>query len=117
MNAEKKRVVVRKAKHKSIRKKISGTSSRPRLCVKRSIKHIVAQLFDDDTGKSLAQVNSVSLKEKGNKTEVSKKVGVVIAEKAKELGIETVVFDRGGYRFHGRVKALLDAVRETGIKC
>lgn len=117
MNIVKKRVHVRKAKHRSIRKKISGTSAKPRLCVKRSLKNIFAQVIDDDSGKSLLQISTVGLEQKGTKTDVSKKLGSVIAEKAKDLGIETVVFDRGGYKFHGRIKAMLDSAREAGLKC
>lgn len=104
-----------------IRKKVSGTGERPRLSVRRSLKHIYAQIVDDSTGKSLLQIGS-SGKEIAqkvadkNKTDVSKIVGEMIAEKAKEKGIEKVVFDRKGYTYHGRVKALAEAARKKGLQ-
>lgn len=101
---------------KSIRSKISGTAARPRLSIFRSNKEIYAQLVDDLSGTTLASASSLGLTSEGkNKTEVSKEVGVILGQKAKALGVETLVFDRGGYLYHGRVKALADGVRESGI--
>ena len=103
-----------------IRKKISGTNARPRLSIFRSNSQIYAQLVDDLTGKTLANASSLyktvaEQKAKG-KTEVAKLVGKLIAQRAKDLGIQEVVFDRGGYLYHGRVKAFADAAREAGLK-
>ena len=98
-----------------IRGKVSGTAERPRMSVFRSNKGIYVQLIDDLTGRTLAAASSKGL-EGGTKTEVSAKVGQEIAKIAKEKGIETVVFDRNGYLFHGRVKSLADAAREAGLK-
>ena len=116
------RLQSRIARHVRVRNKISGTSERPRLCVRRSLKHIYAQLVDDTTGKSLAQVSSTSkevlekLSDESTKTDASKAIGEIIAAKAKEQGINTVVFDRGGYLYHGRVKAVADAARTAGLE-
>jgi len=102
---------------RGIRKKISGTVAKPRLSVFRSNAGIYVQLIDDSTGKTLAAASTQELKAtKGTKTEISKKVGVAIAEKAKAAGIADVVFDRGGYLYHGRVKALAEGAREGGLK-
>ena len=98
-----------------IRGRVSGTAERPRMSVFRSNKGIYVQLIDDLTGRTLAAASSKGL-EGGTKTEVSAKVGQEIAKIAKEKGIETVVFDRNGYLFHGRVKSLADAAREAGLK-
>jgi large subunit ribosomal protein L18 len=98
----------------SIRKKISGTSERPRLAVFRSNKQIYAQVIDDITGNTLASASSVD--SKGTKTEQASAVGKLIADNAKEAGVDTVVFDRGGFLYHGRVKALADSAREAGLK-
>ena len=98
-----------------IRGKVSGTAERPRMSVFRSNKGIYVQLIDDLNGRTLAAASSKGL-EGGTKTEVSAKVGKEIAKKAQEKGIETVVFDRNGYLFHGRVKSLADAAREAGLK-
>jgi large subunit ribosomal protein L18 len=101
-----------------IRKKLSGTPERPRLCVFRSNKNIFVQLVDDESGKTLVATSS-RIKEisaqKVNKTEQAQLVGKAIAEKAKAAGYDTVVFDRNGYLYHGRVKALADAAREGGL--
>lgn len=109
------------ARHKRVRSKVSGTTERPRLAVRRSLKHIYAQIVDDTTGRSLAQVASTSEEVKtkvgeGTKTDVSKAVGELIAAKAKEKGISAVVFDRGGYLYHGRVKAVAEAARSAGLE-
>ncbi len=104
---------------KRIRSIVSGSAERPRMSVFRSNKEIYVQLVDDMEGKTLLAASSSDkgiASEKGNKTEIANKVGKLIAEKAKEAGIETVVFDRNGYLYHGRVKALADGAREEGLK-
>lgn len=98
-----------------IRGKVSGTAQRPRMTVFRSNKQIYVQLVDDLQGKTLAVASSKGIEE-GTKTEIAAKVGKAIAETALAKGIETVVFDRNGYLFHGRVKSLADAAREGGLK-
>jgi large subunit ribosomal protein L18 len=102
-----------------IRKDISGTTERPRLSVFRSNKQISVQLIDDLKGVTVAAASSLDKElagQKSNKTDQAKGVGKLIAEKAKSAGIETVVFDRGGYLYHGRVKSLAEAAREAGLK-
>jgi large subunit ribosomal protein L18 len=111
----------RLARHARVRSKVEGTTERPRLAVRRSLKHIYAQLVDDTTGASLALVTSDSkeVREKvgeGTKTDASKVIGELIAAKAKEKGISTVVFDRGGNIYHGRVKAVAEAARSAGLE-
>jgi large subunit ribosomal protein L18 len=102
---------------KSIRKKISGSTSKPRLSIFRSNKGIYAQIIDDLKGTTLVSASVAELKNlKGSKTEVSKSVGQLLAEKAISNGVSEVVFDRGGYLYHGRVKALADGAREGGLK-
>jgi large subunit ribosomal protein L18 len=107
--------------HKRIRQKISGNVDRPRLCIYRSSKYIYAQIVDDTQGKTLAAASTAEkdvrgdLKQAGN-IQASKLVGKTIAERAKAKGIETVVFDRGGYLYHGRIKAVAEAARESGLK-
>ena len=111
--------VNRRAKIKRrIRKKIAGTSAVPRLSVFRSNKQIYAQVIDDTTGKTLASASSYNNKaaEKKNKSEQAAVVGKEVAEKALKAGVETVVFDRNGYLYHGRVKSLADSAREGGLK-
>ena len=98
-----------------IRKSVNGTAERPRLSVFRSNKQIYAQVINDLTGTTLAAASSLGL-EKLGKTEQAQKVGARVAEKAKAAGVEKVVFDRNGYLYHGRVKALADAAREGGLK-
>ena len=100
-----------------IKKKISGTPERPRLTVYRSLKHVYAQVIDDLTGKTMAAAStqSLHLKQGGNAT-AAKDVGKAIAEKAKAAGITAVVFDRNGFKYHGRVKSLADAARAAGLK-
>lgn len=97
-----------------IRKNVNGTAERPRLSVFRSNKQIYAQVINDLTGKTLASASSLGL-EKMPKIEQAKKVGALVAEKAKAAGVEKVVFDRNGYLYHGRVQALADAAREGGL--
>jgi large subunit ribosomal protein L18 len=114
------RQTAKTARHERIRKKISGTPERPRLCVRRSLKNIYAQLVDDTTGKSLLLISSLSPELKPalqgkKKLDASRELGKLVAQKAKEKGIQNVVFDRGGYLFHGRVKAVAEAAREGGL--
>ena len=99
-----------------VRGKISGTTERPRLTVFRSNKQIYAQVIDDTTGKTLASASSLKMEEKAPKKEIAAKVGELIAKKALEAGITTVVFDRNGYLYHGRVKEVADAARNGGLK-
>lgn len=107
----------RQRRHKKIRAKIFGTADRPRLSVFRSPKHIYAQLIDDDKGKILASASDLEFKgKKKAKTDKAKEIGNLIAKKAVENKIEKAVFDRGGYKYHGRVKALADGAREGGLK-
>ena len=107
----------RERRHRRIRGKVVGTAERPRLAVYRSNKGISAQLVDDLSGKTLAGATWLGLKSfKGTKTEQAAEVGKALAEVAKKAGIESVVFDRGGYLYHGRVKALADGAREGGLK-
>ena len=105
-------------RHKRVRRKVTGTAERPRLVVTRSNRGIVAQLVDDMEGRTLASASWLPLKAslKGNKTEQAAEVGKLLAANAKSAGIDTIVFDRGGYLYHGRVKALADAAREGGLK-
>ena len=98
----------------AIRKKVSGTADRPRLAVFRSNKEIYAQVIDDVTGNTLASASSADAK--GTKTEQAVATGKLIASTAKKVGVEAVVFDRGGFLYHGRVKALADSAREAGLK-
>ena len=107
-------------RHRRVRSKISGTSERPRLNVFRSSKHIYAQVIDDQAGHTLAAASTLDSQlradlPKGGDRAAAKKVGELIAERALDRGIKEVVFDRGGYLFHGRVKALADAAREKGL--
>ncbi len=116
--AQKDRATVRRAVHKRIRRKVQGTGARPRLTIYRSLNHIYAQIIDDERGQTLAAASTTEkdLREAtGGNVEAARKVGRAIAERAQAKGIEQVVFDRGGYRYHGRVKALADAAREAGL--
>ncbi len=111
---------MRKVRHARVRKKIHGTAARPRLSVYRSLNHVYVQVIDDEQGTTLASASSLESPVKGQKngklkTDVAKLVGALISERAKEKGITTIVFDRGGYLYHGRVKALAEAVREGGL--
>jgi large subunit ribosomal protein L18 len=101
---------------RGIRNKITGTAERPRLSVFRSNKAIYAQLINDAKGITITSTNSMELGVKNNTTEDAKNVGTKLAEKAKAAGVNEVVFDRGGYRYHGQVKALADGAREGGLK-
>lgn len=105
-------------RHLRVRKKVRGTLERPRLSVFRSLKHIYAQIINDDEGRTLVAASSLSPEIqglKGTKTEIARAVGRLLAQKALEKGITKVVFDRGGYKYHGRVKALAEGAREAGL--
>ncbi|MCI8331114.1 MAG: 50S ribosomal protein L18 [Bacilli bacterium] len=108
--------VSRIKRHARIRKNLSGTSETPRLNVFRSNTNIYAQIIDDVKGVTLVSASSLNMKLKKNDIEAATKVGTEVAEKAIKAGIKEVVFDRGGYAYHGRVKALADAAREAGLK-
>jgi large subunit ribosomal protein L18 len=111
----------RKRVHARVRMKVSGTPERPRLSVYRSVGHIYTQIIDDGTGRTLVSASSVDKEVKkglkgGGNIAAAKSVGKIIAERAKAAGVSKVVFDRGGYKYHGRVKALADAAREAGLQ-
>jgi large subunit ribosomal protein L18 len=102
---------------RTIRKKVAGTPEKPRLTIFRSLKHISSQVIDDTKGTTLVSASTLQDKDiKGSNVEAAKKIGKLVAEKALEAGIKTVVFDRSGYLYHGRVKAFADAAREAGLK-
>jgi large subunit ribosomal protein L18 len=110
---------IRRAVHSRIRKKVKGTSARPRLAIFRSVKHIYAQVIDDEKGVTLCSASSVEKSAgagAGGNIDAAKSIGKLIAERAKEKGIDRVVFDRGGYIYHGRVKSLAEAAREAGLQ-
>jgi large subunit ribosomal protein L18 len=113
------RGAARRKRHERIRLRVEGSGSRPRLAVFRSLNHIYAQVIDDASGKTLAAASTVEKElraAKQTKTDEAKVVGRLVAERAKAAGVERVVFDRAGFRYHGRVKALADAARETGLE-
>ena len=121
MAKNKSRSVARVRRHRRVRKHIAGTPERPRLNVFRSLNGVYAQVIDDETGHTLASASTIDSglrpKMKGlSKTEQAKEVGLAVAERAKAKGIESVVFDRGGYRYIGRVKALAEGAREGGLQ-
>ena len=108
-------------RHRRVRKKLRGTQQRPRLSVYRSLSHIYAQVIDDDLGHTLAAASDTEAATQGQangkrKTDVAKLVGALVSQRARERGITQVVFDRGGYQYHGRLKALAEAAREAGLK-
>ena len=114
------RAEARAKRHARVRRKVHGTASRPRLNVTRSLEHIYAQVIDDEAGRTLVAASTIDTKLRSDlasltKQEQAKAVGKAIAERAREKGIELVVFDRGGYPYHGRVKALAEASREGGL--
>jgi len=109
------KVRARQRRHQRVRRKISGTASRPRLSVYRSLRHVYAQLIDDEVGKTLASASSLDQEVASGNIQTAMAVGRCLAERAKEIQINRVVFDRGGYLYHGCVKALADAVREGGL--
>lgn len=111
--------VSRLARHARVRKKVSGTAEIPRMCVFRSLKNIYVQIIDDTAGKTLVSASTLDADLKGNyggNKEAAKAVGALIAKRALDAGISEVVFDRGGYVYHGRVQELADAAREGGLK-
>ena len=122
MSKKNQKIQSRDRRRAQIRKKISGTTEKPRLAIFRSLNHIYAQIIDDATQKSILTVSDLTkevraeLNEKSTKTDKSKVVGKIVAQKALENDIKTVVFDRGGYRYHGRVKTLAESAREAGLK-
>ena len=105
---------LRQRRHNRVRQRVAGTAERPRLVVFRSLKHIYAQIVDDVSSRTLASVSDHKLS--GMKSEKSAEVGKLIAQKAKDAGVSRVVFDRAGYRYHGRVKAVADGAREGGLE-
>ena len=116
--AQNSRANIRRAVHGRIRKKVSGTGARPRLAVYRSLNHIYAQVIDDEQGTTLATASTTEKElagSTGGNIEAAQRIGQAIAERAIAAGISNVVFDRGGYVYHGRVKALIDASREAGL--
>ena len=109
----------RARRHFRVRKKVSGTPARPRLVVSRSARHLFVQIIDDTQGKTLAYASTMEAelrKASGDKTDKSKQVGALIAERAKKAGISTVVFDRAGNKYHGRIAAVADSARENGLE-
>ena len=116
--ASRNRAAVRSAVHRRIRRKVQGSQARPRLAIYRSLNHIYAQVIDDENGRTLASASTTEKDLKGTtggNIEAAERVGRTIAERAQAAGISHVVFDRGGYLYHGRVKALTDAAREAGL--
>jgi len=112
---------IKKIRHRRVRQKVAGTISRPRLCVFRSLNHVHAQLIDDSRGQTLVSMSTLDfqVRSKADGMEKSKKAGIVgtlLAEEALSKGIKQVVFDRGGYKYHGRVKALAEAARKAGLE-
>ena len=113
-----KKAVARKRRHTRVRKKVTGTASRPRLVVSRSTRHLFVQVVDDTAGTTLASASTMEADLRafdGDKSAKAKKVGELLAERAKSAGVDTVVFDRGGNKYHGRVAALADGAREGGL--
>ncbi|MEX1255920.1 MAG: 50S ribosomal protein L18 [Dehalococcoidia bacterium] len=120
MKRQKTAYAARLRRHLRVRKKVRGTAQRPRLAVYRSLSHIYAQVIDDDAGQTLAAASDLEATTKAQlngkrKMDVAKLVGQLVAERAKERGVGEVVFDRAGYQYHGRVKALADGARESGL--
>jgi large subunit ribosomal protein L18 len=112
------RALIREAIHRRIRRKVRGSSERPRLAVYRSINHIYAQVVDDQRGQTIVSASTIEKDLRGStggNIEAARRIGKAIAERALEKGISSVVFDRGGYLYHGRIKALTDAAREAGL--
>ena len=110
------RKLARSRRHRRVRVRVSGTAERPRLAVFRSLNHIYAQLIDDSSGRTLAAASTVASKGGKNDASAAAAVGKAIAEEAKQAGVTSAVFDRGGFLYHGRVKALADAAREAGLE-
>jgi large subunit ribosomal protein L18 len=107
-------------RHRRVRKKVHGTAARPRLAVHRSNKHLVAQVIDDDAGRTLAAASTAEADQRsagnGSTVDAASRIGQLVAERAKAAGIDTVVFDRGGFIYHGRIAALAAAAREAGLE-
>lgn len=108
-------------RHGRVRQRVQGTAQRPRLCVFRSLNHIYVQLIDDTVGRTLATASSLeaalrSQERQAKRVDMARRVGTLVAERARELGVKQVVFDRGGYQFHGRVRAVAEAAREAGLE-
>jgi large subunit ribosomal protein L18 len=117
MIPQRKRNAIRQRVHARIRTKMQGTAERPRLNVYRSLNHIYVQVIDDSQGVTIVSASTVSAKIKtGGNVAAAKEIGKLVAERAQEKGIKKVVFDRGGYLYHGRIKALADAAREAGLE-
>src|SRR5277367_4849294 len=117
MISQRNRNEIRQRIHDRIRRKLAGTTERPRLNVYRSLNHIYAQVIDDQKGETLVSASTLSLKLKtGGNVSAAKEIGKAVAEKAVEKGIKKVVFDRGGFLYHGRIKALAEAAREAGLE-
>lgn len=116
MDRAKERIEKRGRIRERIRQKVNGTAERPRLAVKKSLKYIYVQLIDDASGKTLVSASSKEADAKGSNAAAAKAVGALIAKKAKDKGVKKVVFDRGGYLYHGNIKALADAARENGLE-
>ena len=110
------RKAARAKRHRRVRVSLVGTAARPRLSVFRSLHHIYAQVIDDQNGKTLASASTMTLKKATNDLEAAVAVGKAVAEKATKAGVKSVVFDRGGFLYHGRIKALADAAREAGLE-
>jgi large subunit ribosomal protein L18 len=120
MITKKSRTLARQKRHRRIRNKVNGTAQRPRLSVFRSLKHMYAQVIDDEQGRTLAAASTLDVALRPDlaslpKVEEAARVGRLVAERAKEAGVTAVVFDRGGYLYHGRVAKLADAAREAGL--
>ena len=114
-----KKAVARKRRHTRVRKKVSGTATRPRLVVNRSARHLFVQVVDDTTSRTLAYASTMEAdlrKATGDKSDKAKEVGKLVASRAKAAGIDAVVFDRGGNKYHGRIAALADGAREGGLE-
>ena len=112
------KAIARKRRHQRLRKRVSGTSERPRLVVTRSNRHMVAQVVDDSVGHTLVSASTMEddiLASEGTKVDKARRVGTLVAERAKAAGIDSVVFDRGGNKYHGRVAAVADGAREGGL--
>ena len=121
MGADKSAGIARKKRHSRVRKKVWGQADRPRLCVFRSLKHIYAQVIDDDLGHTVAFASTLDAEVKADAEQKTKKelaglVGILVAKRAQDKGIDQVIFDRGGYKYHGRVKSLADGAREAGLR-
>ncbi|WP_043536207.1 50S ribosomal protein L18 [Actinomyces polynesiensis] len=113
------KAIARKRRHQRLRKRVSGTSERPRLVVTRSNRHMVAQVVDDSVGHTLVSASTMEddiLASEGTKVDKARRVGTLVAERAKAAGIDSVVFDRGGNKYHGRVAAVAEAAREGGLE-